>query len=113
MGLEEFLNAAQEMTQKLHEKYAPADTQECGCIPLGEWVARLTKRWPSDTLIQAGELDTEAMDRRGALPVLTIYRPDQPAVVIQGRTSIDALADLLTSNGYGVAGQKIQNRMDL
>lgn len=37
----------------------------------------------------------------GSLPKLALYRIDKKAIVIRGRSGLDALADLLVSNGFG------------
>jgi len=82
------------------EKHKCAEIRECGCAPIGGWVARLIKRWPSPALISEG-LDPDEMDGDGARPELMIYRLNKRAIQITGRSDLDALADLLTSNGYG------------
>lgn len=105
MDLSEMFGGAMEVAKHEVEKHRAANTKECGCVPVGAFVARLIKKWPSPVLVESGELDPADMDGEGAMPELTLYRPYKRAVQIIGRADLDALADLLTSNGYGRQGR--------
>lgn len=104
MDLSELFGGALAHAKEEHAKHIAAETREIGCVPLGPMVGRLIKKWPSPALVEAGDLDTDLMDGEGALPELCLYRPGkQNMVVIRGRESLDALADLLAAGGYGKA----------
>lgn len=103
MDLSELFGGALAHAKEEHAKHIAAETREIGCVPLGPVVGRLLKKWPSPALVEAGDLDADLMDGEGALPELYLYRPGKQVVIVSGRESLDALADLLAAGGYGKA----------